>query len=783
MQGEPSPNLMALLERLKLATRTQILSVAPAARKLGGDLPDFEPVWVDALAQARILTPLQAAEINAGRAEGLLQGPYQITRKLSDPGYAECYAARHGETKKAVRLYVVRRPQVPAAELARLLSGWVDTSRLLVGSQPCVVEQAGVSGEGVWAVCAAIDGICAADWLVENGRLPSGVVFEIARQMAAQLALLEHHNLIHGDISSSAVVLHKSGRVLLPMPGLRGLVRPAEGYSFCDLQPEAFDCLSPERIAEGCPPSVASDMYACGTLWWHLLAGRSPLPGGNSLLKLKAIHASKVLDVRRLAPDVPEVLAQAIQAVTASQASERPASFAILAEMLGSPTRAGAAQLARGVSRPTQVWHAPRRRTRRPQAAAPLRLAPTAMVAGLLIALGGLGVYAQRTSGPRSTSNAEMASTAQPPLSLPAKNVAPPELALRSETKAQRSSAPASPVQLASATALPATSGPEDLVLPSGKTVLRRGLALKAGQCVRGKQGQRPTISVPPGGLLVTREDIRFEGIDFVWEHEPEKSAAGRQAAMLVVEAQSIEFRGCSFSAPADSPVAAIALAGGSTPTATAASAELTMSDCVFRGTRAVIDCLAAPNLAVQLQNSLCLSSGAVLRMHRPPHGDEAVTITLDHVTMRGESPALQCRVASDAPAGPTSICATDCVFDTSAPSGLLSFLGARPEQVLASLSWTGHGSLITSGTGMAVWTARGKSPQALEEDAIDIAGLARCQVQFAGPWDGPPSASRITHWNGPLRSTDPPGARVHALSLVAAKSIRGANRDAPPQQ
>jgi serine/threonine-protein kinase len=741
-----------------------VLSVAAAARRLGGDLPDFEPVWVDALAQARILTPLQAAEINAGRAEGLLWAPFQIARRLPGPGYVECYAAYEVETRHAVRLYVVRRPQMPAAELARPLAAWVDASRLVTGAQPGLVQQAGHSGGAVWAACDAVDGTVAADWLAENGRLPGTVVLEIARQMAAQLALLEHHHLVHGDLSAAAVVLQKSGRVVLPMPGLRSLVRPAEGYSFCDLQPEALDSLSPERVAEGLPPSVASDMYACGTLWWHLLAGRSPLAGGNSLLKLKAVHAAKLPDVRRLAPDVPEVLAHAIASLTAMPARERPASFAAVCEMLGASTRAGAAQLARCVVRPTQVWQAPKRNLRRTQPSAPLRVAPLATACALLLGLATLGVYAQRGARSNSGPRTEVAA-ASPTLQLP--NHPASTGLLPGETQNPPSHPTTSPVRLASATELPATMGPEDLVLPSGKTVLRRGLALKAGQRVRAKPGQRATLSVPRGGLLVARDDTRFENIDFIWEHEADVPP-GSHGAMVVLEAQNIEFRGCSFTAAGDSPVAAIALAGGASPAV--ASNELTMIDCVVRGTRAVVDCLAAPHLAVQLHNTLCVSSGPMLRMHRPPHADESITLTLDQVTARGESPALECRVANDAPAGPISICATACVFDLSAPTGLLAFAGARPAQVLSSLSWTGHASLVTGTTGMAVWTPRGKSAQALAEDAIEIAGLARCQVEFAGPVSGPPGASRITHWQGPLRSTEPPGARVHSLPTARVK-------------
>lgn len=48
MRGEPPENLVSLLARLKIATAAQVQAVAPRTRRLAGDLPDFESVWVDA---------------------------------------------------------------------------------------------------------------------------------------------------------------------------------------------------------------------------------------------------------------------------------------------------------------------------------------------------------------------------------------------------------------------------------------------------------------------------------------------------------------------------------------------------------------------------------------------------------------------------------------------------------------------------------------------------------------------------------------------------------------
>ena len=126
------------------------------------------------------------------------------------------------------------------------------------------------------------------------------------------MAEAEEIGIIHGDLRAASLLCPESGDAFLVHPGLRAIVRPAEGYALADLAPEAYETLAPERMATGSPPTIASDIYACGCLWWQLLAGRSPLAGGNSLARLQAAHAARVPDIRRVAPDTPDRLWRAM---------------------------------------------------------------------------------------------------------------------------------------------------------------------------------------------------------------------------------------------------------------------------------------------------------------------------------------------------------------------------------------------------------------------------------------------------------------------------------------
>ena len=164
---------------------------------------------------------------------------------------------------------------------------------------------------------------------------PPEVVLEIARAMLGELAALEAAGMVHGDIRLQNVLIANGGEVRIPHPGLRGLIRPHEGISCHDLVPDACSTLAPERVTDGTPPAAASDLFACGCVWWHILCGRPPLGGGDTLARLRAAQAAAIDDLRQWAADVPDVLVEAIGDCLQKDPQQRPKSMADLAQRLG----------------------------------------------------------------------------------------------------------------------------------------------------------------------------------------------------------------------------------------------------------------------------------------------------------------------------------------------------------------------------------------------------------------------------------------------------------------
>ena len=449
------------------------------------------------------------------------------------------------------------------------------TERLspLAGDGKAVLEDAGASHDSIWAACRAIDGTTAADWMIENGRFPAEVVLHVARDMAAQLGDLHAAGVVHGDVGAAGLVLDAHGGVWLPMPALRGVVRPSEGYSFCDLPPEAYDYLPPERVGDGISPTVAGDWYSCGLLWWHLLTGRAPLAGGNSLARLKAAHAARIVNVRQLAPDVPAALEQAISACLVREPRTPRFGGTRHADLGATEPRAAAAIGAdnRAASRTlgddgTTCRAAPPHGSGRSPWALPSRPCCFAWPPG-------------RSGGAVPMVPQRVQSKSVPWLRNRRRKL--PRMILPSQRKSRRharASQPTRSCDRAGNATIP--DDPRELILTTDGSVRIASLDLKPGIRVHGRAGKRPLIRVPPEGLVVDCEDVVFDGIDFVWETKSPDAAPKSVAAMLVVTAQAVQFRGCSFAASQPRGPCAIAWRGGDNA---ATAGEVRLSDCVAK--------------------------------------------------------------------------------------------------------------------------------------------------------------------------------------------------------
>lgn len=746
MSGSVPRELMVLLKRLGLADTGAIRAVESRVRRLGRDLPQFQSIWVDALAQARVLSPYQAAEINAGRGEDLRLGPYVLVTKLSSLGYAQRFVAQSAESDDRVELMVLSRLRtVPGIEnLAELIK----RNRELAAEGLAPLSECGCEGGRVWAAMHAVSGQTAGEHVVRHGRMPPVVVLEIARQMAATLAHLERVGLPHGDVSAATVVLTEQGWVVLLAPGLRPIVRPAEGFAHTDLAPEYYDSVAPEQIDVGVTPDGLTDLYGCGCLWWHLLTGRACFAGGDSLGKLRAHLTDEAVDVRSLSPDAPADLAAAIESCVARDREKRPGSAAELAKRLGQSTSAGRAELARwgkpsGGSAPIHVPSSRRRVTKR--AAWPMAAVGAALI-GFIAVLWAIGLPSRSSNGSRDVASQESPTTAPENSEQEAASVEPTN---------QKSDQPV--------TAPP--EGANEIVLSADGPVTLDPSKLADGIRVSGPSDGRATVLVRGSPITITSEDVLFDGIDFVWQAGPIARPDSELSAILQVESGQIRFRRCTFQTAAGQVDDCAALrwvfpvdrSGLTLPTG-----KLSLDDCVFARVDGAVDARTAAALTIECNNVLHLGPGPLVRMDHAPPVDEPLGLALKNVTLRQAGSVLEIhdRGTIDK-AGTISISAQLCIFDPRAGGALLSFVGSTaPEAIAKAVYWSGEGALVTPEAGIAQWRKASGATTELNDAAFSIAGLVRSRVEFAGAVEAVIEPNVARRWQAPLPTADAPGIR-----------------------
>ncbi len=787
MRDQPPEKLTELLAELDLATAEQVQAMDRRARRLSRNLPRFESVWVDALAQARLLTPFQATQINAGRGRSLRIGPYVACRGLPSLGFASCYQARQVDSRQIVRLAVVEPPAAQAADMLNRLEALAAASESLQCDRLAPVIEVGADADRLLAACRYVGGKTAAEWMIHNGRFPPRAVLEIAQQMLAALSLLEERGLCHGDICLGELLLADGGRALPTWPGLRAAIRPAEGYAQTDLPPEAYDCLAPERITSGTPPTPCSEVYACGCLWWQMLAGRPPIPGGNGLGKMRAAQTAKIPDIRQLAPDTPEPLSEAISQCIRRDPKQRPQSIAQLAAMLGDTTRAGRTVLTRCQAQSPGRAEKGTRFNLCEAPSGPFRQ----IKPGPFFGLKQMSWWLVATAGCLAAAAAITWLSRYTGLSVPTAGIPASPSAVERVADPANEATPSSQSPDHNGSQQADHNRDKELVLGSGRPVVIEPSELRPGQCVRGEPGKRPLVRVPRGGLAVGVEGVRFQGIDFLRDHSARKGPiqprpGDEPPAMIHLTASRAEFADCTFCSETAELREPFSFIRWTHPTGrddsrmSLPSGQVRLEDCMLLGPGIGVNCQTIGAIAVELDNTLCLAGGPVIRLDHAPGADEPIIIGLSQVTLRGGGPLLECCHGQIDRPGTISIRAVGCVFAPDSQAAVLVFVGSASPNLpdglgplLARIRWSGQGSLVLPDTPIAQWRRPDGEHRVLDDSLVSIAGLVRSDVEFAGTAQfdlgrSDPAASRVVRWQAPIRSADPPGADPSRLPNMA---------------
>jgi serine/threonine-protein kinase len=201
------------------------------------------------------------------------------------------YRAVHEKTGREVAL-----KRIPAGPLIRTVrDGFLfQTRRMMVVRHPNVatVLEATLHGEEIVIASDWIEGVPLHDHVVGNVRLPLEEAIAILKQVSAGLAAAQARGITHGNLKAHNVLVNDLREARLTDFGL-ALADSGEFSHYA----------APERSRHG--PTPPGDLYACGVLWYFMLAGVPPFSGASAEDLRMARTSTLPVPLENRVPELP----------------------------------------------------------------------------------------------------------------------------------------------------------------------------------------------------------------------------------------------------------------------------------------------------------------------------------------------------------------------------------------------------------------------------------------------------------------------------------------------
>lgn len=242
-------------------------------------------------------------------------GPYRVVARLGAGGMAEVFVAeRLGASGfcKRVAIKAVRPEHADEAELQHALVAESKLGAAMDHPNLVGVLDLGIDQGRYYAVLELVDGIDLQRALA-SGPPPAAVALLVIDEVAAALDYLHGFcdsggralGLVHRDVSSSNVLLSRTGAVKLADYGLAKPTLSAAQTQGRVLRGK-FGYLSPEQIA-GAPLDGRSDMFALGVMLVELMTGRRPHEADDAAQTIANIRDGVAVELDAMAPAIAAV--------------------------------------------------------------------------------------------------------------------------------------------------------------------------------------------------------------------------------------------------------------------------------------------------------------------------------------------------------------------------------------------------------------------------------------------------------------------------------------------
>jgi len=268
--------------------------------------------------------PRPAGPPDLTRLVGSKLGNYRLERLIGRGRMGAVYLA----TDEALLRPTAIKVLAWAAEEARgqdPVQWFLSEARLVARiNDPHVVQIYGAArhGESFYIAMEYVQGESTESLLASSGRLAPEVATDIVVQAAKALLAAHRSGVVHRDVKPANLLVGPGGVTKL---GDFGMALGAAGARTGSAQVRAgTPFYTAPEIWRGGGASAASDLYALGATYYHLLTGRPPFEGADVAAVERAHLEAAVPDPRALVPGLPPACLDLVKRALAKAPAARP---------------------------------------------------------------------------------------------------------------------------------------------------------------------------------------------------------------------------------------------------------------------------------------------------------------------------------------------------------------------------------------------------------------------------------------------------------------------------
>ena len=263
-----------------------------------------------------------------------LSDRYELEDVLGEGGMGTVYLARDRKQDRRVAIKTIH-PGRTNAEVRQRFQREIGITAQLQHPHILPVLDSGAAGETLYYVMPYVEGESLRSRLERDGRLTVDEALPIARDVAEALQHAHEHDVVHGDIKPSNIMLTGGHAVVTDSGIAKAMFEPKDGrMTQTGLVIGSPAYMSPEQATGERPVDGRSDIYSLGCVLYEMLTGEPPFAASTPLELIARSGREEEPSLRSRIEGVSPALEEAVHRAMAKVPEQRFQSAEAFAEAL-----------------------------------------------------------------------------------------------------------------------------------------------------------------------------------------------------------------------------------------------------------------------------------------------------------------------------------------------------------------------------------------------------------------------------------------------------------------